>query len=299
MLLDYDEPYRMVNEDCITHMQQMPEASVDLSIYSPPFPALYAYNDSEADLGNVDTIGPETVLHFGWFFRAMRRIVKPGRVIVVHCMNIPHFKRTTNRGGLIDFRGLLVRVAERAGLIWEYEWTIRKNPQSQAIRTRSRELQFAGLEQDRAKSRGALPDYLLKFRTPGENEVPIQSKGRVSRDEWIAWAESHWEGIRETDTLNVRGTKGPEDVRHICPLQLEVIRRLVLLFSNPDEIVFSPFAGIGSELYVALKNGNRGYGCELKGDYYRKAIQNCDMALTERAEQQVMFGVLSEAINES
>lgn len=288
-MLNFDEAYRIVNEDCITHMQEMPESSVDFAVFSPPFPALYAYTDSEADLGNVDTIGDETKLHFGWFFRSLLRVVKPGRVIVLHCMNIPHFKRTTNRGGLIDFRGLLIRLAERAGLLWEYEWTVRKNPQGQAIRTRSRELQFAGLEADRAKSRGALPDSLLKFRVPGENEVPVDSKGRVTRDEWIEWAESHWTGIRETETLNVRGTKSENDVKHICPLQTEVIRRLVLLFSNPDEIVFSPFAGIGSELYVALKQGNRGYGCELKPEYHAKAIKNCDRALTENTRQVALF----------
>ena len=166
-------------------------------------------------------------------------------------------------------------MGERAGFHYEYDWCIRKNPQAQAIRTRSRELQFVGLEKDRSKSRGANPDYLIKFVAPGESDVPVDSKDQVSRNNWIQWAEPAWLDIKETDTFNTLEAKSEEDTVHICPLQKEVIRRLVLLYSNPGELVFSPFAGIGSELRVALKLGRRAYGCELKPEWYELAKKRC------------------------
>ena len=247
------------------------------------FPSLYAYTGSQNDIGNSEDLSGDAKLHLSFFYRQLARVVKPGRVIVVHVMQIPRMKRVDKLGGLHDFRGLNIRLAERAGLVYEYDWSVRKNPQAQAIRTRSRELQFAGLESDRAKSRGSLPDYLIKFRTQGENTVPVDSDGDVSRNNWIDWAECCWTDIKETDTLNVSEGRGEDDTKHICPLQLGVIERLVRLFSNPGEIVFSPFAGIGSEGYTALKLGRRFYGCELKDEYYRAAIANCERALKQRA----------------
>jgi len=201
-------------------------------------------------------------------------------VMMVHCNQIPRMKRCGGEG-MFDFRGLLIRLAERAGFIFEYDWIVRRNPQAQALRTRARELQFCALERDRAKSRGATPDYLLKFRAPGDNAVPIDSEDQVSRNQWIDWAEACWTGIKETDTLNVAEGRAESDVKHLCALQLGTIDRLVRLYSNPSEIVFSPFAGIGSELYTALKLGRRAYGCEIKDEYHRTAIKNCDRALKE------------------
>lgn len=198
---------------------------------------------------------------------------------MVHVAQIPRMKRAGGQG-LFDFRGLNIRLAERAGLIFEGEWSVSKNPQSQAIRTKSRELQFKGLENDRARSRGALPDYLLKFVAPGINAIKVNTKGEVSRNDWIAWAEScwSWKDIRETDTLNVREGRGKDDTKHICPLQLQVIRRLIKLYTNPGEIVFSPFAGIGSEGYEAIKLGRRFYGCEIKAEYIAAAKRNLKRA---------------------
>jgi hypothetical protein len=157
---------------------------------------------------------------------------------------------------------------------------------SQAIRTKSRELQFAGLESDRCRQRGALPDYLLKFTAPGDNETPINDQGEVSRNEWIEWAEACWSDIKETDTLNLSGTKGEGDTKHICPLQLGVIDRLVRLYSNRGEVVFSPFTGIGSEGYTAVKRGRRFYGCELKPEYHATALKNIALAERMLAESQ-------------
>lgn len=283
-----DEKWMIHHGDCIDYMHTMEENSVDFSVFSPPFPSLYAYTSSERDMGNVDQLGAEVNMHFGFFCRALLRVIKPGRVVVMHVMNIPRMKRTGGEG-LYDFAGLLIRLAERAGFTYEYQWTVRKNPQAQAIRTKSRELQFAGLESDRAKTRGSLPDHLLKFRKPGDNQVKIDSKYQVSREDWIRWAECCWMDVKETDTLNVRGTKGEDDVKHICPLQIEVIRRCVLLFSNPGEIVFSPFTGIGSEGYVALKNDRRFVGCELKDEYFEQAKRNLESVVAETQVQERLF----------
>lgn len=274
--------------DCITHMEEIPDGMFDLAVFSPPFPMLYAYTSLPEDIGNSEDLKGEAKVHLSFFYRQLFRVVKPGRVIVVHVAQIPRMKRS-GEVGLFDFRGLNIRLAERAGLVFEYDWCIRKNPQSQAIRTKSRELQFAGLESDRAKSRGALPDYLLKFRVPGENDVPVQGEDQVTRDDWIRWAECTWPDIRETDTLNLAEGRGPDDTRHICPLQLEVIDRIVRLYSNPGEIVFSPFAGIGSEGYVSIKRGRCFYGCEIKPEYRSAMVRNLERARDSRDQSQVML----------
>jgi len=156
-----DQQWHLERGDCIEHMPTMPEKCVDMAIFSPPFPSLYAYTDSECDIGNSEDFSGDAKLHLSWFYRQLVRIVKPGRVVCVHVMQIPRMKRTGGVG-LYDFRGLNIRIAERAGLIFGNDIPITKNPQSQAIRTRSRELQFAGLERDRANSRPALSDYILK-----------------------------------------------------------------------------------------------------------------------------------------
>jgi len=289
-LLNDGEEFKIHHGDCIPHMADMPPASVDMSVFSPPFPALYAYTSSAADIGNSENFKHEAKLHLSFFYRQLARIVKPGRVVMVHVMQIPRMKRT-GEVGLHDFRGLNIRLGERCGLVYEYDWLVRKNPQAQAIRTKSRELQFSGLESNRAKTRGTLGDYLIKFRAPGDTDTAINSTDQISRNDWIDWAECCWMDIRETDTLNVSEGRGEDDVKHICPLQLTVIDRLVRLYSNPGEVVFSPFTGIGSEGYTALKLGRRFYGCELKDEYHRAAIANCQRAIESRdaAKQESLF----------
>ena len=290
MLLPQDSEYHIHHGDCITHMATLPPACVDMSVFSPPFPSLYAYTASPSDIGNSEGVATEAKLHLSFFYNQLARIVKPGRVVAVHVAQIPRMKRS-GEAGLFDFRGMNIRLGERAGLVYEYDWLIRKNPQAQAIRTKSREMQFVGLEADRAKSRGALGDYIIKFRAAGDNAMPINSPNEVSRNDWIDWAENAWwNDIRETDTLNVAEGRGENDTKHICPLQLGVIDRLVRLYSNPEEIVFSPFAGIGSELFTAIKLGRRAYGCELKNEYHAAAIRNCERALAARkAEMAGLF----------
>lgn len=285
--------WRIAHEDCITHMATLPDAMFDFSVFSPPFPALYAYTDKAEDIGNSEDLKSETKLHLSFFYRQLARLIKPGRVIMVHVMQIPRMKRSGGQG-MSDFRGLNIRLAERAGLVYEYDWIVPKNPQAQAIRTKSRELQFVGLERDRARTRGSMPDYLIKFVVPGENEVPIRDNGgdpQVSRNDWIAWAESAWYGIRETETLNVKEGRGDDDVKHICPLQLPVINRLVRLYSNPGELVFSPFTGIGSEGFESIKLGRRFYGCEIKDEYIQAAAENLKRAesLANATHQMPLF----------
>ena len=296
------EPYDVYHGDCIPHMlETMEPESVDFSVFSPPFPSLYAYTDSESDIGNVEKMGSEAQVHLSFMFRGLARVLRPGRAAVVHVCQIPRMKRSGGVG-LCDFRGMNIRLGERAGLVYEYDWSVRKNPQAQAIRTRSRELQFSGLESDRAAQRGTLQDYLIKFRKPGTNATPIDTPNEVSRNDWIDWAEGCWDDVIETDTLNTKAAKSGDDTRHICPLQLEVIRRCVLLYSNPGELVFSPFAGIGSEGYMSLggrstKTGRkidqprRFYGCELKHEYHAQALKNLDNAMrqAESANQESLF----------
>lgn len=300
MLLKPDEPYRMVLGDSIAHMATLPARSVDFSVFSPPFPALYAYSSMEEDIGNSEDLDGETRIHLSFFYRQFARILKPGRAVVVHVMQIPRMKRTGGQG-MFDFRGLNIRLGERAGLVFEYDWAIRKNPQMQAITTRSRELQFMGLESDRARSRGAMPDYLLKFVAPGENAVKIDSKGDVSRNDWIEWAECTWDAEKypvnlagyKSMTLNTEEAKRPDDTRHICPLQLSIIDRLVRLYTNPGEIVLSPFAGIGSEGFPTLRHHRRFYGIELNPLYHKAAIGNLDRALAmNKASERSLFDVL-------
>jgi DNA modification methylase len=288
MLTTSDSEWTIHEGDCIPHMlADMPPASIDMAVFSPPFPSLYAYTSRPEDIGNSEDIEGEAKIHLGFFYRGLARVLKPGRVAVVHVMQIPRMKRS-GEFGLHDFRGMNIRLGERAGLIYEADIPVTKNPQSQAIRTKSRELQFAGLERDRAASRPALNDYLIKFRAAGENAVAVDSDGQVSRNEWINWAEGvwSWHDIRETDTLNVRHGRGEEDTKHICPLQLGVIERLVRLYSNPGELVFSPFAGIGSEGYMAIKLMRRFYGCEIKPEYIAAMKTNLASAVATRGAGQ-------------
>lgn len=307
-MLTANEDFRVHHGDCITHMAEMEPESMDFAVFSPPFPSLFSYTSSPADVGNSNDVQVEAKLHLSFFFRQLRKVIKPGRIIVVHVMQIPGLLRN-GMVGTFDFRGLCIRLGQRAGLIYQYDWLVCKNPQAQAIRTHSHKLLFVTLERDRYQTCGAFGDYLIKFIVPGENQVPIDSPNEISRNDWIKWAEAAWpwSDVRETDTLNTREAKGEDDTKHICPLQLQVINRLVRLYSNPGEIVFSPFAGIGSEGYESLKLGRRFYGCELKDEYYETCLRNLNRALECRKESQTSLwdfasGALateSESIGES
>jgi DNA modification methylase len=285
-----DNRWYLHHGDCIPHMaDDMPPESVDFAVFSPPFPSLFSYTSEACDLGNAMDLKNEAKLHFSFFFKALRRVIKPGRVVIVHCMQIPALARNNQRS-TFDFRGLLIRLAERAGLHYQYDWLVTKNPQAQAIRTHSHKLLFVTLERDRSQTCGAMGDYLIKFIAPGENSSPIDSS-EITRNEWIDWAEGSWDWhtIRETDTLNTKEAKSEGDTKHICPLQLPVIKRLVKLYTNPNEIVLSPFAGIGSEGYQSLLLERRFYGCEIKDSYYETAVNNLSRAERKQDIQYSLF----------
>lgn len=289
-LIPTNERWQLVQADCIVHMPEMPANSVDFAVFSPPFPSLFAYTSEASDIGNSEDFRGDAKLHLRFFANQLVRVMKPGRVVAIHCQQIAGLKRN-GEPSTIDFRGLLIRVAKWAGFTYETDFPITKNPQGQAIRTRSRKLQFAGLEADRAQSAPAFNDYIIKLRAPGENAVPI-NQHPISRNDWIEWAEGVWDWrtVRETDTLNAKEGKGEGDTKHICPLQLPVIRRCVRLWSNPDEIVFSPFAGIGSEGYISLQEGRRFYGCEIKNEYITAARRNLSKVQGVSDDQHSLFG---------
>jgi len=295
-LLQPSEEFAVHFGDCIPHMADMPAESVDFAVFSPPFPSMFSYTDKREDIGNSEDLKGEARLHLSFFYKQLARIMKPGRVCVVHCMQIPALARNGERD-TCDFRGMNIRLGQRAGLHYQYDWPVTKNPQSQAIRTHSHKLLFVTLERDRSISCPAFNDYLVKFIARGDNAVPIDSPGEISRQDWIDWAEGVWDWhqIRETDTLNTAEARDKDDTKHICPLQLGVIERLVKLYTNPGEIVFSPFAGIGSEGYVSLKLGRRFYGCELKEGYHRTALKNLGRAIKARKEsQRSLFDIMAD-----
>jgi hypothetical protein len=270
----------MLGDSC-ERLAEIPDDSIGLSVYSPPFASLFTYSPSPRDLGNSASRA-EFFEHYGFIIRENLRATMPGRICAVHCQQLTTTMSTNGIIGVTDFRGEIIRAYVDAGWIFHGEVTIDKDPQAQAIRTKAQALMFVTKNRDSSMTRPALADYLLLFRKPGEN--PAQIKNDVSNDEWIEWARPVWLDIRETNTLNARVARDSADERHICPLQLDFIERVVRLWSNPGETVLSPFAGIGSEVYTAIKLGRRGVGIELKPSYWRTAVDNCTQIENEMAE---------------
>lgn len=264
--------WRLMLGDSCERLSEIPDNSVGLSVYSPPFASLFTYSPSSRDLGNSASRA-EFLEHYGYIIRENLRVTMPGRICAVHVQQLTTTKVTHGYTGLTDFRGDVIRAYLDGGWYFHGEVTVNKDPQAQAIRTKAHALTFATKNRDSAGTRPALADYLLLFRKPGDNATPI--KNDVTNDEWIEWAQPVWWDIRETRTLNVRVARDDADERHICPLQLDFIERCVRLWSNPGETVLSPFAGIGSEIYTAVKLGRYGLGCELKPSYWRTAVNNC------------------------
>jgi DNA modification methylase len=265
------EQWRLMLGDSCERLTEIPDESVDLSVYSPPFASLFTYSPSPRDLGNSAS-RPEFFEHYGYIIRENYRVTKPGRICAVHCQQLTTTMTTNGVIGVTDFRGEIIRAYVEAGWILHGEVTIDKDPQAQAIRTKAQALMFVTKNRDSSMTRPALADYLLLFRKPGENAVQI--KNDVTNDEWIQWARPVWLDIRETNTLNARVARDSADERHICPLQLDFIARVVRLWSNPGETVLSPFAGIGSEIHEAVRLGRKGLGIELKPSYWRTAVNN-------------------------
>lgn len=308
MVIDqaHGDGWSLYNGDSAEVLPGLPSASIDMAVFSPPFSLLYTYSATDRDLGNSAT-DDQFWQHFGFISAELIRVMKPGRNVCVHVAQIPSQKARDGVIGLKDFRGDTIRHFQAAGFTYHGEAVIDKNPQAQAIRTKSKGLLFTQMHKDSSWSRPALADYILIFRAPGENAVRIQPD--ISNNDWIEWAKPIWKiattgldkgvgnydelidlapgtpllwwGIRETDTLNAAEGREAEDERHICPLQLGTIERCVRLWSNKGETVLSPFAGIGSEGFVSVKQGRRFVGVELKPSYWRAGVRNLRRAEAE------------------
>lgn len=261
--------------DAVKIMPRLPAESVDLAVFSPPFAELYTYSASPNDMGNCRSVEEflEGFLHFAC---ELERIMKTGRIAVCHCQQLPLQKAKHGVIGLRDFRGDLIRTFQAAGFILHGEVTIDKNPQAQAIRTKAKGLLFAQLKKDASWMRPAMADYLVLLRKKGDNVVPVIPD--CSNEEWIEWAHNVWYHCGDGKTLQAAEAREEADEKHICALQLPTIRRCVRLWSNKGEIVFSPFAGIGSEGHEALWEGRRFLGVELKASYHRTAVKNLQAA---------------------
>lgn len=271
--------FRFLLGDSCQRMKELPDHSVDLTVTSPPFSDMYVYNDTPHDLSNSDNMD-EFLAHYRFIVEETLRITKPRRILVCHVQDPKVFKNVAGFRGLLDFPGDVVRLHQEMGWIYRSRITIDKNPQIVASRNKDNDLLFVTGKRDSTNLAPMATDYLLVFKAPGDNEVPVTpySNGQMTEDEWIEWAHAVWYGIKETDVLNVSVARDNADEKHMCPLQLPVIDRCVRLWSNPGEVVFDPFGGIGSTPYQALKLGRRGMGIELKRSYFKQAVRNCEIA---------------------
>lgn len=267
---DAGEAWEFWLGDSGDRMTGIPDESVDFSVYSPPFQSLYTYSDSVRDMGNA-LDRDDFFEQYAYMIRENLRITKPGRLAAVHVQQVSRRKNTDGYVGMVDFRGDVIRAYEAEGWIYWGEVCIDKDPQAQAIRTKAHTLMFVTKNRDSTQIRPAFADYALLFKKPGDNAVPVT--GTFTNDEWIAWARPVWLDINEGNTLNVRIAREDADERHLTPLQLDFIERLVRMYTNPGERVFTMFGGVGSELYVAVKLGRRALGIELKASYWRTGCQ--------------------------
>ncbi|MFA5715465.1 MAG: DNA methyltransferase [Candidatus Paceibacterota bacterium] len=271
----------MLGDSC-ERLKEIPDNSIDLSTYSPPFADLFTYTASERDLGNSRDWS-EFFGHYSFIIREVLRVTKPGRLTCVHTSDIPAMAQKDGYIGIKDFPGEVIRAYEKEKWIFVGRAFVPKNPQAQAIRTHSSALLFVSLRRDSSDSRPALIDQILIFKKDGENQIPILpvKNGEIDNETWIKWANGIWDGISESDTLQFTRARGADDEKHICPLQLGTIERCIKLYSNPGETILTPFLGIGSEAYMAVKLGRKAIGVELKPEYYQVAINNLKRAESE------------------
>lgn len=280
----HGEAFAAYNGDCCDVVRQMPDNSIDFSVYSPPFGSLFVYSDSAADMGNSAN-DDEFTRHYAFLVREKFRVTKPGRITAVHCSDLPLTKWRDGAIGIKDFSGQIIKAHEEAGWVMHSRRTIWKCPVVEMTRTKHVGLLYKQLMKDSAKSRGGMPDYLLTFMKPGENASPIvHTPEDFPLPQWQEWASPVWMTVNQTDVLNVKAAKEANDERHLCPLQLDVIRRAVIMWSNPGDVVLSPFMGIGSEGYVATKLKRRFVGVELKESYFRQATRNLASVAAQAAD---------------
>jgi DNA modification methylase len=267
------ENWMAYNGDCVSVASQLPDESVGFSIYSPPFQNIFVYSDSEADMGNCAS-DDEFDRHYSFLIREKLRITKPGRLTAVHCSDLPSSKWKDGVIGLKDFPGDIVRLHQDAGWIFHSRICVWRDPVVEMTRTKALGLLYKQLKTDSTRSRMGLADYVLVFRKPGDNPEPVEHKpANFPVSQWQKWASPVWMDINQTNTLNVRMARDNADERHLCPLQLDLIERAVTMWSNPGDVVLSPFMGIGSEGVTALKLKRKFIGIELKPSYFKHACR--------------------------
>lgn len=284
--------YALYLTDCVTGIKAIPDESIGFSIFSPPFASLYTYSDELEDMGNSKDY-TEFLFAFNFLVKDLYRVLWSGRNVVVHCMDLPIQKGKEGYIGLRDFSNMIRQSFEDAGFIYHSRVTIWKDPVVEMQRTKALGLLHKQVKKDAAMSRVGLPDYLLIFRKPGEHLHPVHCK--IPVDIWQKYASPVWMDIDYGKTLNGRAGRDEKDGKHICPLQLDTIERSIHLWTNKGDTVLTPFAGIGSELFQALKMDRKAIGFELKRSYYEVAVKNCKNAV-ESKKQVLLFDTLTEAI---
>jgi len=293
------ENWTLANGDCIEVLNSLPENSIHLSIFSPPYASLYTYSNSDRDLGN--SVNDEQFYeHFAHVVAGLHRVTKPGRIVCVDVMNIPAMKERDGYIGLKDFRGDVIRAFQKVGFIFHSEHCAWKDPLIEATRTKALGLMHKQLCKDSTRSRAGIPQYLLAFRKDGENQDPVAHidgltefagenppiHGNLSHERWRRYASPVWMDINFSNTLNARAARDHEDERHVCPMALDLIERAIILWSNPGDVVFDPFSGVGSTGYQAIKMGRKFVGSELKQSYFAQACKNIASA---KSSQTALF----------
>lgn len=296
---DYDseqeinEWYNIKRGDCCQLIRELPDESIGLSVFSPPFAELYVYSSHVEDMGNCKDY-KEFILQFGFLVNELFRVTMSGRNVCVHCMDLPIQKGKEGFIGLRDFSGMILREFERAGFVYCSRVTIWKDPVVEMQRTKALGLLHKQIKKDSTMSRVGIPDYVLIFRKDGERSNPVQNT-EMPVDLWQKYASPVWMDIDQGNTLQgFRNARDEKDQKHICPLQLDVIERLIYLYSNKGDTVFTPFMGIGSEVFQAVKMNRKGIGFELKESYFDVAKKNLRAAV-ESKKQTEIFELIEEA----
>ena len=281
------ENYTVFHGDCVDVLKGIPDATIDYSIFSPPFASLYTYSNSPRDMGNVRN-DAEFFEHFAFLIAELRRVMKPGHNVSFHCMLMPTSKERDGYIGLKDFRGDLIRAFQAHGFIYASEVCIWKDPVTSMQRTKALGLLHKTVRTNACMSRQGIPDYLVTMRAPGEMVDKVtHDPEQYPVSKWQQVASPVWMDIDQSDTLQYRSAREHDDERHICPLQLEVIRRGIDLWTMPGDVVLSPFTGIGSEGFVAVEMGRKFVGAELKQSYFEQAARN--LAAAEQEQTQDLF----------
>lgn len=288
---EHGKAWSIYNADAVDFARQLPDESVDFAVFSPPFGDLFVYSDSAADMGNSSSSG-EFFEHYGYLVREMFRVIRPGRLVAVHCSDLPMRKWITGHVALSPFSDEITACHRAAGWLLHSRVTVWKDPVVEMQRTKALGLLYKQIQKDSSMSRTGMPDYLLVFRKPGDNAAPIEHKpADFPVGMWQKWASPVWMDIDQTNVLNGRIAREDRDEKHICPLQLDLIERAITLWSNPGETVWSPFTGIGSEGYQAVRLGRRFVGTELKQSYWRTACR-----YLAEAEREVSMPSLLDAL---